>query len=607
MMPIRPALQQRVGLRGIQAPRQQAPTDVARAQQRLTGQVQGAIGAGVELHRKVVEEQDIAALHTAYSTLADDRARLLDDPGHGLMAQKGKNAVDRRDNFLASYGAAADSIRKNLGSDRQRKMFERLWDRERRTFEHSVNTHVANESALLAKQALTGVLTKSVSAAAKSARRLGLIGVALEGRPAIDNGKAALALRGQHLGWNVDVLDAETLEFTTRAHLGVMDSLLTTNMPGSDLRVYLDENRDEIDQTALVNSKMMARIDAAALRDDVRSTADRLLKDNDGDPARALDDLAAMDIVDTSKFDAIENRLLGTSNTQRQARRLAGVERVGRIGQEIELTGGFNHKTNPDYQMLFDEDKYVALKRRSAQRSSLRRERAETNRANRSALLQYRAIAAGPNGLETAFGMDLDREFLEVDQDGLNMLRIEKGSVKRAIDFGGSRFNEEARVEAGRLGLDGAEAGRIAPGSDAAFFVYLMREEQSSWREGHKGEEPLHEDVAKMFKRVHRQVRVDRWTPDFLEHIGISGTKVIPYYEARRENEDYEELVAREESASESVGAIAKPPAAVEKKIVFTVQGLPGEEFVVPESQVGEFMRKYGSLNPQRIGERSGD
>lgn len=216
-----------------------------------------AVAAG-RIAKKVADEQNQAALMEARAKLIDTKLSLLDDKDNGLVAQRGKNALQNSQSYIDNFDHAAEEISAGLGNGEQRAAFRASFANERLSFRSTVDTHVARESDALAKQGFESTLDSSNSDAMAHASRGEFDKVPY----AIAMGQAAINLRAEHEGWTAADVEQKKKAFATTTHIGIMDSLVDNDRP-SEAEAYLNKHRGEMDMALLAKSNMEKSIRTA--------------------------------------------------------------------------------------------------------------------------------------------------------------------------------------------------------------------------------------------------------------------------------------------------------------------------------------------------------
>jgi hypothetical protein len=387
------------------------------------GIARAAQGVGTVV-AKVREEQDTAAVQTAYAELQNEKMDLLDNPETGLVSKRGHDAIAEAPNFVQDFDHRSGEIAKRL-TPSQRAKFEQILQRERLGVKSSVNSHLVRESEGLKKQALEGALAAAQSDAAGAARR----GEYDKVQVAIMNGLGALDASSR--GMDKGAADARRRDFETAAHLGVIDAMLEQGRT-VDAREYLTTTRGYMDESVIAKSNIEKRLEGASVRDRSRMLADSAWAATGGDPAKAAELVRDQGIDDTELFDETMQRLQRRGAEEAQARRQADSPRLGRLEQEIRTTGRFSRQTD-DWILLSDEGKADALRIEKADQRE-RRQLGEKLRDMQREIdndLEARFWAMEPDEMLAA---DLYRdEFADLSQRRRDVLTAKRRKAGKAI------------------------------------------------------------------------------------------------------------------------------------------------------------------------------
>ncbi len=407
------ATQRRVGLAALPGYRQNVRD--------TTGEALGEVGQGIArlgqgaaaVARKIVEEQDNAAIQLATAELSASKRAMLDgerddstgELRHGLAQQQGQDALKNSKGFSDNWRTEVDRVRGKLTPRQQEKAFG-IFHRETEDFEDSVNRHVARQTEELRKQGYAAALQSAKSDVIAAAAR----GEHDKVQSAIMKGLAHIGEQARVEGWEKGFGAQQVRTFETEAHLGVLEQLIGKG-DNAGAREYLATARRYMDGEMLAKSKIEKILDAGLKNDSARALADEAWEAAKGDPLEAQQRLRDKGITDTDVFDEAMQRVTQRGSAEAAARRQADAEPLGAL-EQIVLSGGAFTKTHPKFVNLSEQGKADALRMLKAERN---RRNESGAAARREQLERDRYALALFDGLDLVGDAGSDKQSIDIE------------------------------------------------------------------------------------------------------------------------------------------------------------------------------------------------
>lgn len=427
-----PAQIERAGIPGF---RQRPNDEVASA---LAGVGEGVARFTSELDKQLKEEahrtrkeQDTAAVQGAYKQLIDNKMALLNDPEHGFLSRRGKDAIADSEGFLENWKKQADDIKKTLQPE-QAAAFDHQFTQEDEAFRGTVLRHVGQQADDLRKENYQAALQAAKSDASGYASR----GETTKIKRPLVLALTAVDLEADAQGWSPAVREAQKKLVATDMHISALDTMVEQGR-SSEAKKYLEENRGQMDQAVLAKSNIEKVVTAATVRDTSRSLADSVWGEAGGNVAKAEDLLRAKGVEGTDLFDDVMKRVQQRGSEVIAAHRQEDQPRLGRIELRI-LKGEFNPKTDVDFAKLYDENKGDAYRMWKAeersQRASNHQERQLQNDIDRQAESDFKALAADKP--EDAVQVDVGARYPDASVRQRNMISVLRSNTEKYLRDG---------------------------------------------------------------------------------------------------------------------------------------------------------------------------
>ena len=198
------------------------------------------------------QRQDLARVQEGLAGLSDWRSRNLTGP-EGLLGKKGRDALQRADQYLADFDSTAEAISSSLANEDQREAFRRTAMQQRESVQERIEAHEVREADRLAAGAFEGVVAGAVSDAANAWDSPQAVTAARQ------DAMAAVLARGKAQGWSPEETDQQLRSVTSALHLGVVDRMLAAG-DGLGAQAYLARHGGEVDGRARAQADKQAAV-----------------------------------------------------------------------------------------------------------------------------------------------------------------------------------------------------------------------------------------------------------------------------------------------------------------------------------------------------------
>jgi hypothetical protein len=414
--------------------------------------VDAAVGASMDvLHAK--QQADVLAVtnqETVFQGHANDSLR-------ELTSLRGLDAV-----------AAAPHIHEDL-LQRQRAAMDGLSnDNQRRIFQMRTNGLVLEAKNSAEKYAQTqGLAAKEATAAALQSTALDA-GASNYMDPAA-RAKYLAQPEGpiRALALSPEEAEANVATWRRRFHSTVLNQYLANN-DATGAQAYLSQARDELGQDAPAMEHRVAALKEAVeggvnAQGILAATTDATGRTNE---AAAFAEWNKLPEGPVKK--ATEEQLKARLSLAKSAWAEQEQERLGRVLQGVERSGGYVNQSSADYRALSDWGKSKALER---SRTLQRTDRVEQNQKDSEELRRFGALLP-----EDRATVDINTQFTAASQTARYQMQAQQNDVKSKLAKGQAQplkdFENQVRATAVQLGLPKPDAEDLKAQMDSWYLEH---------------------------------------------------------------------------------------------------------------------------------------
>ncbi len=223
--------------------------------------------AGAVLGQIAMAEQqraDEVALMDADNKLSAWERKRLYDPQGGALAAKGRDSFGLPESVAGEFEKVAGEIESGLGTERQRRAFQRVKSNRSAQIDLTLRRHVLGEMQAYEAGELKAYVDNSLSDMAANAsdpRRAGF-----ELAKAVD----AVQRSGPRLGLGPEQIEAQVDAVRTKGHIGVIEALISQGQPGA-ARAYFEEAKEQI------NGESITRVEKALREGTIRKQSQEIV------------------------------------------------------------------------------------------------------------------------------------------------------------------------------------------------------------------------------------------------------------------------------------------------------------------------------------------
>lgn len=213
------------------------------------------------------EKMDTLKVEDAFTKLRQRQLDLTIGEQDGYLRLKGSQATGRPllQDYKKLYDDATTTIEAGLANDQQREKFRARAGVSGIQFQEGILQHVFKESAVYAKEVLSGVINTEVASATAQWQNPEAVGISIA---RIENQVKASA---EALGWPKEYAQAERLEALSKVHSSVISQAIASGNYVFAQKWY-EANKDSIDkQTSVAVVKAVADGEQKQLSDGYRS------------------------------------------------------------------------------------------------------------------------------------------------------------------------------------------------------------------------------------------------------------------------------------------------------------------------------------------------
>lgn len=301
--------------------------------------------AGAVLGQIAMAEQqraDEVALMDADNKLSAWERKRLYDPQGGALAARGRDSFGLPESVAGEFEQVAGEIENGLGTDRQRRAFQRVKANRSAQIDLTLRRHVLGEMQQYEAGELKAFIDNSLSDMAANAtdpRRAGF-----ELAKAVD----AVQRSGPRLGLGPEQIEAQVEAVRTKGHIGVIESLISQGQPGA-ARAYFEEAKEQIAGESITRVEKALR--EGTIRKQSQSLVDKIVAEGgtlteQRNKAKAIEDPDVRDAV-TQRLEH-EALIREREERERQETTLRGVYAV------VEQSGGDINAVEPSVWASLD-------------------------------------------------------------------------------------------------------------------------------------------------------------------------------------------------------------------------------------------------------------
>ena len=234
----------------------------------------GITGLAQELYQRQRQHADQVAVLDADTQLTKFRSSLISDPQNGILAARGKNALDASQGWEAKWADGMAQIRQGLKTPEQLDAFDRLAHGQFARANEEVEAHVGAQLRAYDQNTVNASLDETYTDAVQHADRPDLVAAA------IDKGKAVATDWAKRQGFSPEQTKQAIAALVSKAHVGVMESLVNRKLDLAATQ-YLAKHEAELTgedlpvAQKLVNSGSVAG-ESQRNADDIMKTATTL-------------------------------------------------------------------------------------------------------------------------------------------------------------------------------------------------------------------------------------------------------------------------------------------------------------------------------------------
>jgi hypothetical protein len=270
---------------------------------------------------------EVALLDADNKLSAWERTRLY-DPNGGALATKGRDSFGLPESVAGEFEQAAGEIEKGLGTDRQRRAFQRVKGNRSAQIDLTLRRHVLGEMQAYEAGELKAFVDNSLSDMAANAtdpRRAGF-----ELAKAVD----AVQRSGPRLGLGPEQIEAQVGAIRTKGHVGVIESLISQGQPGA-ARAYFEEAKEQINGDAITRVEKVLR--EGTIRKQSQTLVDKIVAEG-GTLTEQRNKAKAIDDPDVR--DSVTQRLEHEAVVRERADREANENLLRGVYAVVEESGG---------------------------------------------------------------------------------------------------------------------------------------------------------------------------------------------------------------------------------------------------------------------------
>lgn len=228
------------------------------------------VGAtGLAMYGAEIQEErdraDSVAILNAERQLAEWENTRLYDPETGALNTRGKESFGLPEQVAGEYAQLTGHLEKQLGTDRQREMFQRVKVNRGMGLDLTLRRHVSGEMNRYEAEELKSMVSNSVSSAISNANDPERIGQEL------DRAIGAIKTHAPRLGLGPEQIERQVRAVTSDTHTGVIERLLSTEQDKA-AQEYFDETKGQISGEAI--AKIERALEEGSLRGESQRQAD---------------------------------------------------------------------------------------------------------------------------------------------------------------------------------------------------------------------------------------------------------------------------------------------------------------------------------------------
>lgn len=194
---------------------------------------------GRELYMQEKQHADNVATQDAFTKAVNLRNQLMystDTENPGAFTKKGKDAFGVNDEYMPKMRDGLDKIQQGLGNDQQRYLFQRMRDRETRSFGTSISQHVFSETQKYDDETTKAGVETQMQDAVLNYQTPGAVDGALKIQGALLQSKAERA------GWSPEETQMAVTDAASKTHSAVIHRMLANDQV-DDAVAYYDRNK----------------------------------------------------------------------------------------------------------------------------------------------------------------------------------------------------------------------------------------------------------------------------------------------------------------------------------------------------------------------------
>lgn len=461
-------------------------------------QVAGGLDHLSDAARKQKEQMDDARVMDAYAKISEWQNQNVYHPEKGALAVRGEKAIGLGDRAISEFDKFSQSVSEALADDGQRDRFSKILQRERETTYRTLTRHEAGQVEAVKEEKYSAAIDASVSKAANAA-----LADPESARTEQSMGEGAVVLRGNHMGWSGEQVQAELSKYRTRLHLSVLDRMLDGGR--ADLaQAYLKEHGAEIDGKARGDSSVDHRLQSEVVAAQVDSAARDILRKSVVDGAEWVDPAKALAAVDALPGGAAKKAIsdLVDEGVQKglALKKRAGDDRLNEIIAVHEKTGSVNDPIiRRNREWLLDPkngsadlwqsfERGLRAERRSAKTSTADERRLQAQ-LNAEAFSDFLAL---PPEEQLAVDVNGAPQYSDADVTTRNRMRQRQQALRNTTQKGSIVRESEAYKAVDAKAVEA----KLNKDQSKLLKSYMTRWREQ-WLSEHDGKEPPRTDFTK--------------------------------------------------------------------------------------------------------------